>query len=104
EKVREAASQLHYYQGWYRLTFGEPPAWTQFHVMVKGSTEIQVVDVPYDPKAVNRWLEHRVRTNIAAIEANAFVPNTSGWWCSERFCDFWNVCPLGAEAHPERNE
>lgn len=104
QKTEEAKPQLHYYQAWHRLKFGEPPAWTQFHILIKGSTEIQVIDVPYDARAVNRWLEHRVRTNIAAIEANAFVPNTSGWWHSERFCDYWHVCPLGAAARPESND
>lgn len=102
DKIAAGAPQLRYYQAWYRRKFGEPPAWTQFHVMVKGSVEIQVIDVPYDAAAVNRWLEHVVRTNIAAIEASAYVPRTDGWWHSERFCDFWHVCPLGAAAQAVR--
>lgn len=104
QKIEAGTPQLRYYQAWYRRKFGESPAWTQFHVMVKGSIDIQVIDVPYDTVAVNRWLEHVVRTNIAAIEANAYVPRTDGWWHSERFCDFWHVCPLGAAAHPESSE
>lgn len=100
KKIEAYAPQLRYYQAWYRRQFGGPPKWTQFHVLIKGSTEVQVIDVPYDAAAVNRWLEHVVRTNIAAIEADAFVPRTDGWWCSERFCDYWHICPLGAEAHP----
>jgi hypothetical protein len=104
EKVRASAPQLRYYQAWYRRTYGQPPAWTQFHVLIKGTTDIQVIDVPYDAAAINRWLEHVVRTNIAAIEAGAFVPNTAGYWHSERFCDYWHICPLGAAAHLEATE
>jgi hypothetical protein len=26
------------------------------------------------------------------IKANAFPPNTNGWWCGPKWCDFYNEC------------
>lgn len=29
-------------------------------------------------------------------------PNTDGWWCSEKFCDFWDLCPYGSAMDQDR--
>lgn len=30
------------------------------------------------------------------IEKGAFMPNTDGWWCSDRYCGYWaDKCPFG---------
>ena len=30
------------------------------------------------------------------VDAEAFAPDTTGWWCSKNFCDFWQECQFGA--------
>ena len=69
-------------------------------VMADGfdASAIQVIPVEYDEEVIERVLEHRLAPTIRAIEADALVPNTSGWWHSEKFCDYWEACPLGAAA------
>jgi hypothetical protein len=63
---------------------------------------IQVIDVAYNPNEVDAILEFKVRPRLEAIEAGIYVPNTEGWWCSETFCDYWSICPLGAARRQSR--
>jgi hypothetical protein len=101
--IEAKAPQAHLYMAAFRQRYEKPPAGFEFHVLPKGSAEVQVVEVAYSPAAINRVLEHLVRPNIAAIEAGVYVPRTDGWWCGPRFCDFWQTCPLGAVAHGDES-
>lgn len=38
------------------------------------------------------WYLGLVRNAGALIQAGHFVPNPTGWWCSERFCGYWSRC------------
>lgn len=80
--------------------FGHAPSYFHFHVLTKGTTDVQVLEVPYDTGAINRYLEHVLRPTIEDIEAGVYLPNTNGWHCSSRYCAWYEtVCPLGAAAH-----
>lgn len=63
---------------------------------------IQVISVDYDAEAVETLMRYRVEPTIRAIEQNIYPPNTSGWWCTAKFCDYWHVCPLGELARKGR--
>lgn len=36
-----------------------------------------------------------VATVAKGIRAEVFPFNPGGWWCSSRYCGFWNLCPMG---------
>ena len=37
-----------------------------------------------------------IERGIEVIDKGAFTPNPSGWWCSDRWCGFYeSVCPFG---------
>jgi hypothetical protein len=38
------------------------------------------------------WLFDMVLETWRAIEAEHFPPNPTGWKCSEKYCEFWNIC------------
>lgn len=63
---------------------------------------IQAIPVDYDPAAVEDLMRYRVQPTIDAIVAweagREPLANTNGWWCSARFCAYWELCPLGAAA------
>ncbi len=98
-RLAEKRGQAWLYQAAYLQTFGRPPAYFHFHVLPKGTTDVQVLEVPYEPVAINRYLEHVIRPTITAIEADVYVPNPNGWHCSAKFCSWWGLCPLGEAAH-----
>ncbi|MGH7919403.1 MAG: PD-(D/E)XK nuclease family protein [Candidatus Dormibacteraceae bacterium] len=100
ERLEEKSGQGLLYMAAYLQVFGHPPAYFRFHVIPKGGSEIQVLEVPYDAAAINRYLEHQIRPTIQAIEAGVYVPKPHGWHCSPRWCAWWTTCPLGEAAHP----
>ena len=100
ERLAEKRGQAWLYQAAYMQTFGHPPAYFRFHVIPRGATEVQVLEVPYEPEAINRFLEYQIRPTIQTIERGVYVPNTNGWHCSPRWCSWWTSCPLGEQAHP----
>lgn len=42
--------------------------------------------------ALRNWFT-RVSAEVwKMVQADAFVPNTGGWWCSPKYCSFWDIC------------
>lgn len=60
------------------------------------ASAIQTIRTPYSRQAALDFILFKVKPRVEAIEAGIWIPNTDGWWCSEAFCDYWNICPLGA--------
>lgn len=98
EEIDAKLDQAHIYHLAYLHHFGRPAEYLTFHVGLKGSPRWEVIEVPFDADAIARVLEYRVRPTIRMIRARAYQPNTMGWWHSERSCEFWGECPLGAKA------
>lgn len=82
----------------YRELFGKAPETFTFHVWVKGNsprheeyptrrTDQQLARFIW---LLERWAEQ--------VRAGVFSPNTSGWWCSDRWCSFHAACPAGGGA------
>lgn len=38
------------------------------------------------------WLFGLIADVWQAIEKGAFPPNSTGWKCSDKFCDYWGIC------------
>jgi len=36
-----------------------------------------------------------IRRVCAMVQSDAYVPNTNGWWCGEKWCGWWKLCPFG---------
>lgn len=121
----ERLEQAQLYQYARLLEDGAPPAFFVFHVIPHSGLRfemladdngqpaevapvdydpeaIQVIEVAYDEAAVERAIEHRVAPQVRTIEADAYVPNTSGWWHDPKWCSYWEICPLGAAARNTR--
>lgn len=104
EQIDEKLDQAHLYQLAYRHRYGHLPEYFAFHVGVRGSTDWQVIDVPFDPVAADRMLEHTLMPAARTIETESYQPNRSGYWHSERYCDWWGICPLGKAARGASQE
>lgn len=98
DKLDGKLIQGHIYNRAYEQLFGRPPNYMVFHVLRTGTHQIQTIEVPYDPAAIERTFEHFVYPRIRAIEQNALIPNVDGYWHDPKWCDHWGVCPLGAAA------
>lgn len=82
----------------YRETFGAMPAGFFYYVYVLGnSPRLEVYDATRTEADLDsliylmgeyRWM----------ILADLYPPNPSGWWCSQRWCSFWDICPMGANS------
>jgi small nuclear ribonucleoprotein (snRNP)-like protein len=65
-----------------------------FHVLVKTAIpKAQLVEAP----APTEDQQNRVLALIAAAQTmkqrGIFPPNTGGWWCSPKWCGYWDICP-----------
>ena len=37
------------------------------------------------------------------VTAGRYLPAAEdSWWCSERWCGYWNICPFGARGRSNR--
>ena len=46
-----------------------------------------------------------VDASSKVIEAGAFMPAPQdAWWCSNRWCGYWNICPYGARGKTSPNK
>jgi hypothetical protein len=93
--------QARLYQLAYRHHCGRWPEYFVFHVLSPrpGAWEIEAREVPLDEAAIERIMEHFVVPAARAREAGIYLPNLMGWWHSPTGCDWWDVCPHGADAH-----
>ncbi len=92
--------QARLYQAAYRCLHGRWPEYFVFHVLRLGTWEIEVREVPLDEEAIERTIEHFIVPAVRARMTGAHTPNLMGWWHSPTGCDWWDVCPFGAGAHP----
>jgi hypothetical protein len=42
-------------------------------------------------------LARRIQSAVQVMESGLFTPApVDAWWCSKRFCGYWNICPYAA--------
>lgn len=62
----------------------------------KKGPEVRVIDSWRDEEDTKRLLR-RVERSVATIDAGLFLPaRPTDWWCSEKWCGYWDRCPFGA--------
>lgn len=50
-------------------------------------------------------LANRVNVITYAIESGTFTPATPGtWWCSQKFCGYWDTCPFVNSEREEKSK
>lgn len=104
DKLEEHKSQAFLYMGaeWSRTRTA--PEWFEFIVFIKGTDKIIPYRFDFDASLINRYIEYTVRPTIQTIEAGSYIPNTDFWGHDERYCEYWNVCPLGRAAQQIQEE
>ncbi len=98
EKLEGHKAQAYLYLGAEFYDTHVAPDFFSFLVFLKGTDKVEEYRFPFDAKSVNRYLENVVRPTILSIEAGSYIPNTETWQHDERYCSWWNHCPLGAAA------
>lgn len=59
--------------------------------LVRGTNEIEVVKYTVDQRHRD-WFTRVAAAVWQSVEADSFIPGTGGWWCSEKWCSFWQGC------------
>jgi hypothetical protein len=90
--------QMTAYEYTRRKVLGRETPGGQFHIAVKKKRpEIQQLQVVKTPEQLEGFeVVHKFVSQ--AIREGNFPPRTDGWWCSEKWCGYWNICPYGARA------
>jgi hypothetical protein len=72
---------------------GRNPGKRAFHVAVKNTyAEAQLVEAPApDDETIRRQL-HIIEQALRVVRSGVFPPITGGWWCSPKWCGYWNTC------------
>tara|TARA_R110002020_G_scaffold94671_7_gene227605 strand:+ start:1323 stop:2228 length:906 start_codon:yes stop_codon:yes gene_type:complete len=56
--------------------------------------DFQRIDAPRTVEQIDA-VKSKALITTGLIEGNTFMPNTTSFLCSERFCDYWLQCPFG---------
>ena len=93
EKARIELQPAYYVYGMRRNDFVLPePVDFTYYVFTKQAPKAQVVKTPVTRERI-QWALEIARNVWHRIEAKAFTPaSTMGWWCSEKWCDYWKEC------------
>ena len=76
----------------YRALTGQNPTGFRYNVTVSKKTpEVQVLTTNRSDDEL-LWYIDLVREVVKQIQAGLFPPNPTGWWCSERWCGYYDMC------------
>lgn len=76
----------------YAFLINEPIAFEFARVIDTGSRRYEeVVETGRDRRAID-WFAGLVSDVERGIDAAVFPPNPNGWWCSRKFCGFYDRC------------
>ena len=95
--ARKQDVQIDGYGTWHHLYTKQPVAPMRKLFLVRRKGKQPIVDVAnYQVTEAHREWFKRIAGNVwKMVQAKAYVPNPSGWWCSRDWCSFWGVCPQG---------
>lgn len=95
-----------YAEGWERST-GEIVSWVVFDVMTKAGKFQRIwVDVRPSKRQplIERWQQVSSTVHMYQ-EAGMDMPTNPGHYlCSEKWCSYWDICPMGAPYESEKRE
>lgn len=84
--------QLTAYALGYRIMHQTPERALELHRVVKTKEpKTQVLRTTRTNEDL-KWFLGMVEEIAKGLTAGAFPPNPTGWWCSEKFCGYWNEC------------
>jgi RecB family exonuclease len=95
EDAAEKSNQLTAYAIASQVLDGKLPDAMKLDYLVdlKKSTKTMTLTTKRDDQQAMSYL-NRIVNGIAAIRSGIFVPAPDqAWWCDERYCGFFNVCP-----------
>lgn len=95
----EDSGQLTMYGLLFQAEFGAMPQELVLDHVVRTPTTKKIshkVQITHRDQGDVRVLVNRLNKGIEAVEAGVFVPNTSGWWCAPKWCEYWSTCPYVA--------
>ena len=88
----DTADQYTFYALWYYHEFGEMPKIYQDTIVKTKSPYISIIETErdYDDfKVIFKKLENFSKITESGVFHHA---SNMGWWCSSKFCDFYNEC------------
>lgn len=94
QELESKLQQAHLQHWAYLHNYSKPASYFVYHVGIRGNAAWYTYDVPYSEEEIAKVLEYRVKPAIRMIKAEAYTPNTMGWWHGPK-CEFWSSCPLG---------
>lgn len=88
-----------YAEAWYRITGQEMNHFAYDVYKLDGTFDRVWVDVsaPIRERFVTRWQEVALDHRVHEINDLVMPTNPGHHLCSENWCDFWHLCPMGAE-------
>lgn len=94
----DVSVQLTAYACAVKVLDGAAPAELRLRTLVGGKRDTKsVVQTTTRDDEDYRRLLLRVEHAARVIETGALMPaRPTDWWCSEKFCGYWGMCPFGA--------
>ncbi len=96
--VADMTGQLSAYEILYRARFGEPSAGQRIDFIWRTPARREVKSVTQSTTRTTHQLAQfavRVQRMHQALEAEVYIPAKAGdWICSERWCQFTDICPV----------
>jgi len=84
--------QMACYGEWWKREHGPGPAQGRKIALIRGRKPHMEI-VPFTIQDRHReWFLRTAREVWKMCRADAFVPNTSGWWCQPGWCSFYDGC------------
>jgi hypothetical protein len=96
----DVSLQITQYNVMFFLTFGYWPPESSLIILVDlKAPKVQEVKTTRGPSCLEPYKE-RVRLAIRQIKSGIFLPtNPDNWWCSEKWCGYYQLCPFGNKSH-----
>lgn len=98
EDEAHLSDQLTLYALASKVLDGQAPAKVALDYLVDTQTPRHVIRESTRDDADFRVMLRRIDTAMAAIDKGVFVPaRQSDWWCSRRWCGYFNSCPYARQ-------
>lgn len=96
EDEAHMSDQLTIYALGVKATTGKLPEKLYLDHLIKTKTPKVVTQSTERTEADFKRIFRLIERGIEVIDKEVFMPNPSGWWCSDRFCGYWaDICEFG---------
>jgi len=91
DKAKKELQPLIYLAGLKKMGRECPGNRFRHYVFIKSTGDVQVFENQFSDEKIEWGLEV-VRQTWYGIRASAYPASTGGWWCSEKWCEYWDQC------------